>query len=263
MPPTFFTMPPTKTASFIRNTESQALTSATYYQFKNYSIPTAPCESELVICQNEEDHATTIITPRLLFRSFNQIEKHDLMQGLRDILTDPVNVQQYWDGIAWSEEKIDTYIQKYSSDWEQGKKFSVYAIYDVLNPDRIIGTLDLCDYPSFAGYENTVALGYILLMTEHGRKIGREIGEVGWQAFMHEVQAAINAGKTPPTGLIATAHPDNGASVAILNHVLGDAVPNLGISYAPDQPRSVFFRSYEPITPEAEIQPSRYEGMKL
>lgn len=249
MAPTFFTMPPTKKDNFRRNTESHASTSAVYYQFSNYSVPTAPSESEMVICRNDEDHATTIITPRLLFRSLNQIEKDVLMLELRDILMDPFNVQQYWEGSAWSEERIYTYIQEYSSVWEEGKKFSVYAIYDVLNPDKIIGTLDLREY-SAAGYENTVALGYILLMSEHGRRIGREIGEVGWQAFMHEVAAAIDSGETPRTGLIATAHPNNGASVSILRHVLGDAVPDVVLNYGPDQPRYLFFRPYKPINPE-------------
>lgn len=252
MPATFFTMPSTKKANFTRNTESHASTSATYYQFTNYSIPAAPSASELVICRNEEDHATTIITPRLLFRSFNQIEKNELRAGLREIFMDPVNVQQYWDGVAWSEERLDSYIQEYSLAWEQGKKFSVYAIYDVINPDKIIGTLDLCEYSSLVDYENTVALGYILLMSEHGRKIGREIGEVGWQAFMHEFEAAISSGETPRTGLVATAHPNNGASVSILRHVLGEAVPDVVLNYGPDQPRNLFFRPYQPINPETQ-----------
>lgn len=252
MPATFFTMPPTKTENFIRNTESYASTSATYYQFTNYSIPTAPSVGEMVICRNDEDHATTVITPRLLFRSFNQIEKHDLMIGLRDIFMDPVNVELYWDGIIWSEERIETYTHEYSLAWERGKKFSVYAIYDVLNPDKIIGTLDLCEHSLLAGYENTVALGYILLMSEHGRKIGREIGEVGWQTFVHEIGAAIEAGDVPHRGLLATAHPNNGASVSILRHVLGDAVPDVLLNYGPDQPRNLFFRPYKPVNSEAE-----------
>ena len=92
----------------------------------------------MVICRNEEDHATTIITPRLLFRSFNQIEKNELIAGLREIFMDPVNVQQYWDGVAWSEERLDSYIQEYSSAWEQGKKFSVYAIYQICAKNLVL-----------------------------------------------------------------------------------------------------------------------------
>ena len=89
-------------------------------------------------------------------------------------------------------------------------------------------------------------------MSEHGRRIGREIGEVGWQAFMHEVEAAIGTGKTPRTGLAATAHPDNRASISILRHVLGDAVPGVELSYGADQPRNLFFRPYKPINTEAK-----------
>jgi RimJ/RimL family protein N-acetyltransferase len=246
MPATYFTNPPTRATNFIRNTASRASTSAVYYQFKNYVLPGDPSPSEMVICRNEEDHATTIITPRLLLRSFNQIEEADLMAGLRDIFMDPINVRQYWDGVAWSEERIHAYIQEYSAAWAQGKKFSVYVIYDVLNPNKIIGTLDLWEVSLFAGYENTVDLGYILLLSEHGKKIGKEMGEVGWQAFVHEVEAAIHAGDTPPTGLAATAHPDNTPSVSILKHVLGDAVPGVALNYGVGQPRHFFFRPYTP-----------------
>jgi len=246
MPATFFTNPPTRTMNFIRNTASQSSTSAAYYQFLNYAVPSAPSPSEMVICRNEENHATTIITPRLIFRSFNQIEEADLMAGLRDIFMDPVNVQQYWDGVAWSEEKINVYIQEYRAAWEQGKKFSVYAIYDVLNPDKIIGTLDLREDFTFADYKNTVELGYILLMSEHGKKIGREIGEVGWQAFVHEVETAIHTENTPRTALAATAHPDNHASMSILTHVLGKVVPGITLSYGVTQPRNLFYRPYTP-----------------
>ncbi len=162
----------------------------------------------------------------------------------------PMNVQQYWDGVAWPEARINAYIQGYSAAWEQGKKFSVYAIYDVLNPDKIIGTLDLCEDSSFANYENMVGLGYILLMSEHGKKIGREIGEVGWQAFVHEFEAAIHSVETPRTALAATAHPDNRASVSILTHVLGDAVPDGALSYGISQPRHLFFRKCTPLNDE-------------
>ena len=257
MPATFFTHPSTRAMSFIRDTASQSSTSAVYYQFANYTISGAPSPSEMVICRNEEDHATTIITPRLLFRSFNQIEEADLMAGLRDIFMDPRNVTQYWDGVAWPEERINAYIKGYSAAWEQGKKFSVYAIYDVLNPDKIIGTLDLCEDPSFAvksDIENTVGLGYILLWSEHGKKMGREIGEVGWQAFVHEFEAAIHSGEKPRTKLAATAHPDNGASVSILTHVLGDADPRVVRDYGPYQPRSFFSRAYTPTPISGEAQ---------
>lgn len=94
MPATFFTHPPTRTMSFIQSTRSQSSTFAVYYQFANYAVPSTPSPSEMVICRNEEDHATTIITSRLLFRSFNQIEEADLVVGLRDIFMDPKNVQQ-------------------------------------------------------------------------------------------------------------------------------------------------------------------------
>jgi RimJ/RimL family protein N-acetyltransferase len=252
MPATFFTNPPTRRVNFIRDTASQSSTSAVYYQFANYAAPGAPSPSEMVICRNEEDHATTIITPRLMFRSFNQIEEADLMAGLRHIYMDPLNVQQYWDGVAWSEESIHAYIQEYSASWEQGRKFSVYAIYDVRNPNKIIGTLDLYEDSSFADYENTVGLGFILLKSEHGKKIGREIGEVGWQAFVHEFEAASHSGETPRTALAATAHPENRASVSILTHVLGDAVPDIVLNYGADQPRNLFFRPYTPLSAEAQ-----------
>ena len=258
MPATFFTHPPTRAMNFIRDTASPSSTSAVYYQFANYTVPGAPSPSEMVICRNEEDHATTIITPRLLFRSFNQIEETDLMAGLRDIFMDPMNVQQYWDGVAWTEERINAYIQEYSAAWEQNKKFSVYAIYDVLNPDKIIGTLDLCEDSSFADYKNTIGLGYILLMSEHGKKIGREIGEVSWQAFVHEFEAAIRSGETPRTALAATAHPENRASVSILTHVLGDAVPDVVLSYGIDQPRNLFFRPYTPLDAEAQANQDKF-----
>ena len=259
MPATFFTNPPTRRGNFIRDTASQSSTSAVYYQFANYAVPGAPSPSEMVICRNEDDQATTIITPRLLFRSFNQIEEADLLLGLRDIYMDPLNVRQYWDGVAWSEERINAYIQEYSASWEQGGKFSAYAIYDVLNPDKIIGTLDLYEDSSFTDYENTVGLSYILLKSEHGKKKGREIAEVGWQAFVHEFEAAIHSGGTPRTALAATAHPDNRASVSILTHVLGDAVPDIVLNYGAEQPRILFFRPYTSLSAEPRSNQNEFK----
>lgn len=253
MPSTFFSRQLTRSSHFKRDNTLEKPTLASYYQFQNYARPSTPSPSEIVICRNESDCATTIVTPRLLLRSFNQIEKHELMAALREMLMDPINVQQYWDGVTWAEEKIEDYIHTYSLAWQEGKKFSVYAVYDVLNPDQIIGILDLRDSP-FVDYENTVALGYILLRSQHGKKIGKEIGEIAWQAFVHEVKAAIDAGEAPPAGLIATAHPDNHASVSILKHILGDAVPGVLLHYAPNQPRNLFFRRYEPTEGEAQLE---------
>lgn len=246
MPVTFFAQPPTQSKKFTRDIEAAFVTSAVYYPFKNYAVPDASEVSELVICRNEEDQATTIITPRLVLRSFNQIAKADLITGLKAILMDPVNIQYYGEGIVWSEEKIADYIQQHSVPWTRGKKLGVYAIYDVLNPEQMIGMLSFYDDVSFAHYEQTIGLGYILLHSTHGKKIGRELGEIGWQAFVHEMTMAIQSGERLPTGLAATAHPQNHASVSILTHVLGDAVPGIEISYGPNQPRALFFRPYDP-----------------
>lgn len=242
MPTLFFAKPVTDTKKFEKNTRS--ITSADYYPFNNYLTPKVPSPSEMVICRNEDNRSSTIITPRLVFRSLDQIDRDDLISGLRALLQDPENVTKFWDGAAWTDEEIEEYIQKYTLAWETGKRFSVYAIYDASNPDRMIGALDFCQDHSFTD-KNLIALGYIILKSEHGKGLGYEIGEVGWQAFVHEVNAAIASGQIPFTALAATAHPGNHASIKILNHVLGDADLTVKMNYGVDQPRLFFKRKYE------------------
>lgn len=242
MPATFFSKPLHKTIK----TSSDKSTS--YYPFTDYSNPSAPIQSELMICRNELAKTTTITTPRLLLKSFNQISKSELVEGLKDIFTDEKNVQLYWNGKPWSEEQINEYVEKYSANWDQGKKFSVYAIYALANLEKIIGTLDLCEDYTFANLQNTVGLGYIIAQSEKGKKIGREIGEIAWQEFVHEI-ATHSVKQLPNIGLAATAHPNNLASMTILTHILGDPIPNIRLNYGLNQPRNVFFRSYSSSLP--------------
>lgn len=193
-----------------------------------------------------EENYVTIKTERLSLSSLNQYDTLEITNHYKLLLGKVNNVQMFRDGNPWNEESVKKFITTQTNKWNEGDRFGVFSVND-LNSNTFIGSLNIY-YPSPGydkigrGHENVAEIGYIIDHTSWGKGYGTEMAIIGKKYIQYLVsQSKENQGSRLPDEIVATVHPNNFASVKILQNTLKKKEDSL-LSKFDSQPRILFFK---------------------
>lgn len=173
------------------------------------------------------------------------------------LLGDPEVVKLLNDGKTWSLEQVQTVIDLKISAWNNGDPFSLFSIYEN-GTDQFIGSVSIKNeletyHTTGAGHANVIEIGFFIDKAFWGKGYGTEIAIAAKKYIKHAVGViAAEHGSPLPKEIVATVHPDNMASRAILQKTLKQAEPEPIIKYD-GNPRLFFFKPLKPaIIPSME-----------
>ncbi|CAM3012518.1 GNAT family N-acetyltransferase [Legionella worsleiensis] len=204
-------------------------------------------------------HETTIHTSRLTFKSLNQELQATLVCNYAKLLGDSEVVKFLNDGKPWSIELIQKVIDTKTSTWNNGDPFSLFSVYEN-ETDQFIGSVsikhELETYNTTGfGHPNVIEIGFFLDKTFWGKGYGTEIAIAAIKYIKHAVGVIfVEHVSSVPKEIVATAHPDNIASCAILQKRLKH-VESEPITKYDGNPRLFFFKPLKParVAPTDEV----------
>lgn len=166
----------------------------------------------------------TIRTNRLILRSLNQIDMVELTKNYKSLLGNYKNVRMFQDGNPWSEERVKAYLTNRVQLWNDGASFSSFSVYDA-SSNAYIGSFN-CNYRAHdygslgRGHHNVVEIGFLVDQPHWGNRYGTEIAAAGIKYIKYRTSQQRVEGKSAPDEVVATVHPENLASINILQKTL-------------------------------------------
>ncbi|RUR20199.1 N-acetyltransferase [Legionella sp. km535] len=197
-----------------------------------------------------DTYITSIHTNRLTFKSLNQDSRADLVYSYAKLLGDSEIVKLLNDGKTWSLEQVQTVIDQKTSAWNNGDPFSLFSIYEN-DTDQFIGSVSIKNeletyHTTGAGHANVIEIGFFIDKAFWGKGYGTEIAIAAKKYIKHAVGViAAEHGSPLPKEIVATAHPDNIASRAILQRTLKNIEYEPIVKYD-GNPRLFFFKQLKP-----------------
>jgi RimJ/RimL family protein N-acetyltransferase len=187
----------------------------------------------------EKLNSVSMTANGLLFISISQIPRHKLIELYSRIFQDAETMEMFRHGKPWTDTEVEKYVDDNILLWQKGTKFGVFAVF---SENEFMGTMNLYERPTeYAtkgrGHPMAIELGYIVRQEFWNKGIGSTIAFIAWQYIMH-----VNKKEMRFLEMIATAHPDNKASVNILSKVAGKIDAKAVVSYTKKQPRVLFWR---------------------
>ena len=212
---------------------------------------------------NISKHAVTLVTDRLTFKSYNQMDSAQLINQLYGMLGNPRNVEMFCEGEPWSQSRVKDYVDRYTCQWSQGNLYAPFAVFDSATQE-LIGNLGIY-YPVHTyeeigrGHRNVAEIGYIVDIKHWGKGFGLEMATVG-KKYINNLARQLNVGSTQevPVEVTASSHPDNEASKKILKKVLKGREDVIFKKHN-GNPRLMFFKPIKPPVHEAScdsVKPS-------
>ncbi|MGQ3890706.1 GNAT family N-acetyltransferase [Legionella sp. CNM-4043-24] len=197
-----------------------------------------------------DGYITSIYTTRLTFKSLNQDSRATLVSNYAKLLGDSEVVKWLNNGKTWSLETVQTVIDLKTSAWNNGDPFSLFSIYEN-DTGQFIGSVSIKNelatyHTTGAGHANVIEIGFFMDKVFWGKGYGTEIAIAAKKYIKHAVGViAAEHGSPLPTEIVATAHPDNKASCAILQKTLKHLESEPIIKFD-GNPRLFFFKSLKP-----------------
>lgn len=205
----------------------------------------------------EKLNSVSITVKGLSFLSINQMPRHKLIQLYSRIFQDPETMEKFRHGKPWTDAEVEKYVDDNIELWKKGTRFGVFAVFSA---NEFVGTMNLYERPTeYAtkgrGHPMAIELGYIVRQEFWKNGIGSAIAFTAWQYIMHVSKKEMRF-----LEMIATAHPDNKASMNILSKVAGEIDAKAVVSYTKEQPRALFCRwiassRSEDLRPERRLVP--------
>jgi RimJ/RimL family protein N-acetyltransferase len=202
-----------------------------------------------------ESQNMTIRSPRLVFSSVNQHELTYLYPLFKSLTTNPEHVTWFREGMIWSDERITSHLENEMNQFNSGSRFGDFSIHHS-ETNEFMGILSVYDSPDQfmkigQGHPNAAEIGYILEHRFWGKGYGTEIAIAGKKYIKHLI--LNNEINHPINEIVATVHPDNLGSKAILKKTLKLNEPDTFMTYG-NNPRLLFFKhlNLNPV-PEQEI----------
>jgi RimJ/RimL family protein N-acetyltransferase len=208
---------------------------------------TSTQSGEVVI--STESNLIAIRTKRLVLASLNQYNQADLISNYTRLLANPKNVEMFREGQAWSEQQIIDLISSEVHKLNSGNRFCALSVHNAATKIYmgvlfIEHTLDKFNNIG-VGHPNTAEISYVLDEPFWGQGYGTEIAIAGKKYIEHLI--FTNELENPPEEIVATVHPNNLGSKAILQKTLKKHEPEQFISYG--EPRILFFKSLRRLAP--------------
>ncbi|KTD31040.1 multifunctional nucleotidyltransferase/glutamate rich protein GrpB/ribosomal protein alanine acetyltransferase [Legionella moravica] len=214
----------------------------TTFNYKSKRIGNVSIKSDTCI--------TSIHTNRLTFKSLNQDSRATLVHNYSKLLGDSEIVKLLNDGKTWSLELVQTVIDLKTSAWNNGDPFSLFSIYEN-DTNQFVGSVSIKKeletyHTTGAGHANVIEIGFFIDKAVWGKGYGTEIAIAAKKYIKHAVGViAAEHGGPLPKEIVATAHPENIASCAILKKTLKH-VESEPIKKYDGNPRLFFFKPLKP-----------------
>lgn len=175
----------------------------------------------------------------------NQFTRDELIDHYTKLMCSPNNMSFFENGKCWDEVKILACVDEAINAWNENKWFCPFVVSDA-KTNELIGNLDINHSPDifytfFGKYKNSVEIGYILDEKFWGKGYGTEIAIAGKKYIKHIIAAGkFESLDVSFSEIVATAHPENKGSIAILRKTLKRQEDSIINCYG--QPRSFFFK---------------------
>lgn len=212
----------------------------------------------------------TITTNRLKLYSLNQRNIFQQICDYRALFSKPENMALFRDGKPWNIKMVVKYLDTQNAKWDEGDVLSTFSVHDK-NSGSYIGTLNIYyranEYEKTGGgHSNVVEIGYIVDKPNWGKGFGTELALVARKYIECLILDRLkdkNQSRPIPDEIVATAHPDNKASLRILQRVLGKKEDTILKKFA-DQPRVMFFRPLKgPLDKIADVSEASVEKASM
>ncbi len=172
-----------------------------------------------------DGHEVTIVTARLKITSLNQHDSVYLKLKYTHLFTQPNNVALYRKGSVWSDEEIDESIQIEQAPWNTSKQFGDLIIEEIQSGE-FVGVLSITYRPNEysqlgIGHPMVAEIGYILEESFWGKGYGTEAAIAAKKYIKHMLASSfLDEAEMPVREIVATVHPNNAGSNAILSKTL-------------------------------------------
>lgn len=192
----------------------------------------------------------TIRSERLKLTSLNQHDRDYLIKNFTALLENPNNVAMFREGQPWNETQIIDFVDCEINKWNGNKRFCALAIHHA-KTNEFMGSLhidyELNKYANLGiGHANAAEMGYIIDEAFWRKGYGTEIAVIGKKYIKHIMSVGeLDDIENYPEEIVATVHPKNGGSRAILEKTLKHQESEEFTCYG-DKPRILFFKSLRP-----------------
>lgn len=198
-----------------------------YLKFVYVLLATVATLSTSAFCVVEiKASQVSFTSDRLFFRSLDSSHVDELVA----LYTNPTVMEKFVEGKAFDPTRAQETAMDMISQWEKGDLLGSFAVYSLSDTSRILGVL-LLD-PGRTPHE--IEIGYLLFPECWGKGYGFEAAKAfidEYLPFVNKIAAeaggAAQSTMRPITEIFGTAHPQNRASVRILDKLGLQAEPTL------------------------------------
>ena len=168
-----------------------------------------------------DNNQVTIETKNLKLISLNQMDKDKHVANFKTVFQNEENVRLFGNGQIWNDDKVRGFIDTEVGKWQQGIPLAAFAVYDQKGM-QFLGSLFTKYVPKDfaqvgAGHGQAAEIGYILDNKSWGKGYGKEVAFAGKKYIK---QVSQSHPQEPIKEIVATVHPNNKASEAILKKAL-------------------------------------------